>query len=175
MAIIRTVNPQDDMALLTELIHTAYRKLAEKNLHYWATHQSISDTVKRFNSGHGLIAEVHGNIIGTLTVRPPQPDSEVPQYRDPATWTLSQFAVLPELQGAGVGHQLHEAALFYAGAKGGRIMALDKAVSATHLIEMYVHWGYEVVGECDWRPQTNYLSVMMSRPIFVGASVKMYP
>lgn len=172
---IRAVTPQDDMALLTDLIHAAYGKLAEKNLCYWATHQSIADTAKRFSSGYGLVAEVQGKIVGTLTVRPPQPDSEVPQYRDPTTWTLSQFAVSPELQGLGIGHQLHDGSLAYAWINSGRTMALDTAVSATHLIEMYNHWGYKIVGECDWRPQTNYLSVIMSRSIFIDASIKKCP
>jgi GNAT superfamily N-acetyltransferase len=171
-ATIRAVTPQDDMVFLTDLIHAAYMSLAEKNLRYWATHQSVADTTRRFSSGHGLIAEVQGKVVGTLTVRPPQPDSEVPQYRDATTWTLGQFAVSPELQGSGIGHQLHEVALAYAWTKGGRIIALDTAVSATHLIEMYVHWGYKIVGECDWRPQTNYLSVIMSRSISVGVSMK---
>ena len=42
---------------------------------------------------------------------------------------------------------------------------LDTAAPATDLIDMYVRWGYTVIGECDWRPKTNYLSVVVSRPI----------
>ena len=30
---------------------------------------------------------------------------------------------------------------------------------------MYESWGYQVVGECDWRPLTNYTSVLMARSL----------
>lgn len=164
-ATIRELSPHDDMVLLTEIIHSAYAKRAAKNLRYWATHQTVEDTASRFKTGHGLIAESDKKIIGTLTVHPPEPASEVPIYRVPGTWTLGQFAVLPALQGFGIGRQLHAAALEYALSNGGRIMALDTAAPATELIDMYIRWGYTVVGECDWRPRTNYLSVLMSRSI----------
>jgi hypothetical protein len=43
-------------------------------------------------------------------------------------------------------------------------MALDTAAPATGLIAiMYKAWGYELAGEHDWRPHTNYRSVLMSR------------
>jgi hypothetical protein len=44
-------------------------------------------------------------------------------------------------------------------------MALDTAEPAAGLIELYRHWGYEVVGTHDWRPHTNYVSVVMKRAI----------
>jgi hypothetical protein len=45
---------------------------------------------------------------------------------------------------------------------GGKTMALDTAAPARALIAMYEAWGYKVVGACDWRPDTNYTSVVMS-------------
>jgi ribosomal protein S18 acetylase RimI-like enzyme len=111
-----------------------------------------------------LIAEADGKLVGTLTVRLSKHDSEVPLYREPTTWTLCQFAVFPELQGLGIGRKLHDAALFHVRSNGGRIIALDTAAPAVDLIEMYQRWGYQVVGECDWRPHTNYPSVVMARP-----------
>jgi len=38
----------------------------------------------------------------------------------------------------------------------------DTAAPAHALIAMYEAWGYKVVGACDWRPDTNYTSVVMS-------------
>lgn len=168
-ATIRCLSPQDDLIALTDLVHAAYAHRAAANLRYWATHQTVEDTAGRYAKGQGLIAELEGKIVGTLTVRPHQPNSEVPLFRDPGTWTLSQFGVLPELQGHGIGRQLHGAALAYAQKHGGQIMALDTAAPATDLIEMYLKWGYKLVGECDWRPHTNYLSVLMSRSISSNA------
>jgi len=31
--------------------------------------------------------------------------------------------------------------------------------------EMYRTWGYAQVGTCDWRPHTNFLSVLMTKPL----------
>jgi hypothetical protein len=42
-------------------------------------------------------------------------------------------------------------------------MALHTAQPAVALINMYRSWGYTQVGTCDWRPHTNYLSVLMSK------------
>lgn len=162
---VRAFAASDDLEALTALIRAAYAKRAAVNLKYWATYQTSADTAKRLKSGHGLIAEIDSEVVGTLLVRPPQPDSEVPQFRDPFTWTLAQFAVSPVFQGRGVGRKLHQAALAHVKSNGGRTLALDTAAPAADLIEMYLRWGYSVVGECDWRPQTNYLSVVMSRPI----------
>jgi hypothetical protein len=49
-------------------------------------------------------------------------------------------------------------------------MALDTAQPAQALIDMYVAWGYTPVGTCDWRPRTNYLSVLMQKPIAEASS-----
>lgn len=164
-SVIRHLAPEDDLRELTVLIRAAYAQRAAVGLRYWATYQDVDDTAKRFAIGQGLVAEVDGNMVGTLTVRPPQPNSPVAIYREPLTWTLSQFAVLPGFQGLGLGRQLHEAAFAYARMQGGAIMALDTAAPATELIDMYRRWGYRVVGEHDWRPHTNYMSILMARQI----------
>ena len=56
-------------------------------------------------------------------------------------------------------------ALGYAAAHGCTKMALHTAQPAAALIAMYQSWGYALVGTCDWRPHTNFLSVLMSKPL----------
>lgn len=163
--LVRQLAVHDDLGAITELLHSAYARRAAAGLRYWATHQTIEDTSQRFSQGIGFVAEVEGRIVGTITVRPPQPNSEVPLYRTPKVWTLSQFGILPELQGRGIGRQLHDAAIAYAVRNGGEVAALDTAAPADDLIEKYRRWGYRIVGEYDWRPMTNYPSVLMSRQI----------
>lgn len=46
---------------------------------------------------------------------------------------------------------------------GARVMALDTAEPATRLVALYSSWGYEQCGRCDWRPITNYESVVMRK------------
>jgi GNAT superfamily N-acetyltransferase len=168
-ATIRYLSPDDDLTAITELIHAAYAHRATANLRYWATHQSVEDTAKRYAQGQGLIAELDGKIVGTLTVKPHNPNSAVPLFRQATTWTLGQFGVLPELQGKGIGRRLHDAAHAHVRKHGGQTIALDTAAPATELIAMYERWGYAVVGECDWRPHTNYLSVVMARSVIQDA------
>ena len=160
---VRSLLPEDSLEHLTDLIHAAYAPHAMKGLRYWGTHQSVEDTAKRLTSGHGFIAEVGGQIAGTVTVRPPQPESKVAAYRDPGTWSIGQFAVAPIYKGRGVGLALHGQALAVAASNGARLMVIDTAAPASSLIARYKAWGYVHCGMCDWRPHTNYLSILMSR------------
>lgn len=162
---IRELANHDCLESITELVHAAYAPQAARGLRYWGTHQTVEETAKRYASGHGLIAELNGEYVGTVIVRPPQPESPVALYRDPSTWSISQLAVAPSFKGRGLGRALHDAALAYALQHQGLTMALDTAEPALALISMYQAWGYQIVGKHDWRPHTNYVSVVMCRPL----------
>jgi len=165
---IRELRETEDFALLTRLVHAAYASQAARGLRFWGTHQSFDDTAERFASGQGFVAEHHGEYVGTAIARPPQPNSPVALYREPNTWSVSQLAVAPAHKGRGLGKALHRVALCHAAKRGGTIMALDTAAPGTGLISMYQSWGYQIVGHHDWRPHTNYLSVLMSRPVIAA-------
>lgn len=161
----REVSAEDDLAALTQLIRSAYAPHAASGLRYWATHQSVEDTAKRLASGHGFVGELNGRVVATVTLRRAEPDSKVELLREPHTWSFGQFAVAPEQKGKGFGKQIHDFALSYAARHGCTKMALHTAQPATALIAMYQSWGYELAGTCDWRPHTNFLSVLMSKPL----------
>ena len=161
----REVSATEDLAALTQLIRSAYAPHAASGLRYWATHQSVEDTAKRLKSGHGFVAEFKGTVVATITLRAPEPGSPVELLREPQTWSFGQFAVAPEHKGKGFGRQIHDFALLYAAMHGCSKMALHTAQPATALIAMYQSWGYELAGTCDWRPHTNFLSVLMSKPL----------
>ena len=163
--IVRELHAGDDLQALTELIHAAYAPHAARGLRFWGTHQTVDDTAKRFASGEGLVAEIDGRPVGTITLRRPQPDSPVAAYRNPLAWSLGQFAVAPPHKGIGVGRALHDFGLQRAVAHGAQTMLVDTAAPAQDLIGMYRRWGYEPCGECDWRPLTNYVSVLMRRSL----------
>ncbi|PIQ28865.1 GNAT family N-acetyltransferase [bacterium (Candidatus Blackallbacteria) CG17_big_fil_post_rev_8_21_14_2_50_48_46] len=162
---IREFHVQDDLVELTHLIHAAYAQHAASGRKYWATHQSVEDTASRFASGLGYLVEIEEKVCGTVILRPPQPDSEVEFYRQQGVWTLSQFCIDPKFQGQGLGKKLHQFVLEEAKQRGATHLALDTAESASGLIQTYQDWGYRIVGNWDWRPKTNYLSVIMARPI----------
>jgi len=166
LLVVRPLRESDDLVALThDVIRAGYASQAARGLRYWATHQSPEDTATRFAAGHGLVAEAAGRIVGTITTRPPHPASEVVFYRDPKVWTLCQFAVAPAFKGQGIGRALHDAAIALAREHGAAAMMIDTAAPATELIEMYRRWGYVEVGTYDWRPKTNYLSVLMRRDL----------
>jgi GNAT superfamily N-acetyltransferase len=163
---VKITTRSDPMSSATaNVIHKGYAVLAVNGLRFWGTHQSPEDTLDRFKKGAGFIATLDGEIVGTVTIRPPDPESEVELYRHPTTWILNQFAVLPEHAGQGIGRALHNHAVSHAMRLGATRVALDTANAAEHLIAMYIRWGYAVVGTCDWRPFTNYESVVMLRTL----------
>jgi GNAT superfamily N-acetyltransferase len=162
---IRLLGADDDLVAITDMIHDAYSAHAEKGLRYWGSYQTVEDTVSRFASGKAYVAESGGSIVGTITIQRPQPDSELELYRAPTTRSITQFVVAPSHQGRGIGALLHEQAIASAARENALTLALDTAEPASGLISMYKKWGYEICGKCDWRPLTNYVSILMSRCI----------
>lgn len=164
-ATIRLLRPDDDLVALTELIHTAYAPHAAAGLRYWGTHQSLESTAERLASGTAWVMTLADEYVGTATLRPAQAESPVSLYRTEGVFSLAQFCVAPGLKGQGYGRRLHEHVLAHARAIGARGIALDTARPATRLIAMYERWGYKIAGEADWRPHTNYTSVVMYLPL----------
>jgi len=162
---IRRVTNCEDVEAITALVHAAYAPHVADGLRFWGTHQSVDDTVRRLASGAAFVAVENARYIGVVVVRPPQPSSPVPLYQEPNVWSISQFCVAPEHKGAGLGRKLHEVAVEYARNQCAKFLSLDTAAPAKKLIELYERWGYSIVGSCDWRPHTNYVSVLMKRPI----------
>lgn len=162
---IRPVGEDDDMRALTDLIHAAYAPHLESGLRYFGSYQTVEDTRKRFEGGSGFVSCIGNRYIATLIIRPPQPDSSVPLYRDEKVRILSQFCVHPEFQGRGIGRKLHDFAIQFALSSGAKILALDTSDQADGLIAMYKNWGYEIAGQCDWRPTTNYTSLIMKKDL----------
>jgi len=162
---IRRVCDKDDVEAITQLVRAAYAPHLAAGLHFWGTRQTVEETRRRLASGVAFVLVESNSYIGVIVTRPPRPDSPVELYRDPTVWSIGQLCVAPEHKGMGLGRKLHEVALAYANEHGARFMALDTVQPATALIELYQRWGYAVVGTHDWRPHTNYRSVLMKRAI----------
>ncbi|MRD48254.1 GNAT family N-acetyltransferase [Caenimonas koreensis] len=170
--LVRRTTESEDLVALTAMIRAAYAPHALKGLRYWATHQSVEDTARRLGGGVGFVGEVDGELVATITLSKPDPESKVALLRDEFTWSFGQFAVAPTHKGKGYGRRIHDAALQHAIREGCQVMALHTAEPAVELIEMYRSWGYAQVGTCDWRPHTNFLSVLMTKSLASQASSK---
>lgn len=162
---IRPYRNGDDLEAITELLHAAYKQHADAGLQFWATHQSPADTAQRISEGFAFVALLDDVCVGTITIRPPNPTSAVELYRNPLVRGITQFAVHPGYMGKGIGTLLHDAAIQYALEGGATTLALDTAKPATSLIAMYERWGYQICGTADWRPMTNYESVVLKLEI----------
>lgn len=162
--IIRPLLDSDDVDAITELLHRAYRRNAEQNLHFVATHQDSTVTKERLARGVSFVAECNGRIVGTITVSwVTEPMGEF-QTNVP-TVSFNQFAVDPTMQGARIGEQLLHQVEEQAKTMGAEQICCDTAQPATGLIRYYQAHGYQIVGEVDWRPHVNYLSYVLAKPL----------
>jgi GNAT superfamily N-acetyltransferase len=153
---------EDDIEALTDLLHVAYKQLADIGLRYLATHQDSTITQSRIQEGQCLIGILDDRFVATITYYRPGLKSGCAWYRKEGISTFGQFGVLPELQGYRVGSKLLDAVEDLALRDRCRELALDTAESAVHLHKCYEHRGYRIVDYTDW-DDTNYRSVIMSK------------
>jgi len=160
---VRPYAEGDDLEHLTAMLHDSYGELAEKGMHFLATHQSAEVTRERLTSDHGFIVEAEGRTVGTVSM---YLQDELP-YGDwapeGAVASFGQFAVDREYQGFGIGTRVIGFLEDFARAKGMDWLALDTAVPAEHLHRYYEGLGFAVVGSADYRPVVNYPSVVMAK------------
>lgn len=157
---IRVLNPTDDVAAVTDMLHRVYAPLAARGLNYTASYQSPEVTAQRLCTGYPIVAECDGSIVGTLTVYRPDSNSSFALYREPHTYSFGQFAVDPRFKGRGIGRALHRAAIDYAISQGALFLCLDTAAPAEDLVATYARWGYTIVERTTWRDK-SYESVLM--------------
>lgn len=156
---------RDDLQALTELLHRAYRELAERGLRYLATHQSADVTARRIARGLCFVARGGGGLAGTILFEGAAQTAGCSWYDRPEVASFHQFGVDPAWRHRGVGAALLAEAEAAARRSGAGELALDTAETADHLIAYYEARGYRRVGAADWRPETNYASVILSKPL----------
>lgn len=161
---IRDFRSSDSIRALTKLLQDAYAELARLGFRYLASHQDEVMTARRLGRGYPLVAHLDGNLVGTITLFPPRPDSPVTWYRRPDVWYFGQFGVRPDLQKAGIGSALLRAVEARARARGAAHLACDTAEGAAHLRAWYDREGFEFVDHMKWQI-TNYRSVVLSKPL----------
>lgn len=163
--LIRPISPDDCLVDLTRLINAAYKKNLDMGFRFVATWQGPDITEQRIKDAHCLVAEQDGKVVGTATIKQLKYEGAHPWYQRPGTWHLGQFAVEPELHGAGVGRALMDAVEKLTFDVGGDELSLDTAETAHHLIGYYDRRGYRFIEHIDHRPEVNYLSVILSKRI----------
>lgn len=161
--IIRPLVAADSFAELTGLLHRSYAELARQGLLFWASHQSEENTRTRVAEGDCYLAVASGRILGTITLRKRERTKGCPWYDRPDVASFGQFAVDPAFQRKGIGTALLRKVEQHAVEVGAAELALDTAEGAGPLIRMYEKLGYRFIEHVDWRPKTNYRSVVLSK------------
>jgi GNAT superfamily N-acetyltransferase len=158
---IRKWCESDSIAHLTDLLHRAYKPLADMGLHFVATHQSENTTRGRIRHGC-FVAELDGQVIGTIAYHPPGTNYGCIWYDRNDIAYFGQFAVEPALQRTGIGSQLIKHVEDFARLDGATELGFDTSEHATHLIEYYRKRGYRFVQHVTW-DEVNYRSAVMSK------------
>lgn len=164
---IRPLREDDSLEELTELLHRAYRVLADMGLQYLATRQDVETTRKRISNGTCFVATVDDKIVGTITFKMPHGGHGVVWLDRPDIGHISQMAVEPKLQNHGIGARLMRHAEEYTRAQRLTELALDTSEQAQHLISWYERLGYRFIEYVQW-DVTNYRSVVMSKTLVDG-------
>ena len=162
---IRQFNDADAVGL-TDLLHEAYAELGNQGLNYTAVDQSVETTRERASGGQCWIVEARETIVGTLTMSYPPAEGIrelTPEARQPKRAWLNQVAVSPRIQRSGIAGRLWELGKDWAHRQGATAIGVDTAQPATHLVRLYVSWGFEHRGVVHW-PGKTYDSVVMVRP-----------
>ena len=167
---IRPLAARDSFVVLTALLHRAYAPLAARGVDFTAATQSAEVTRCRAAEGQCFVAELAGEVVGTVTVCGPYEVAsapwvaDVPWFRDRDTAHFHQFAVDPRVQRRGVGRRLVQACEDWARESGFKRMALDTAEPAQELRALYRRLGYADVSQVQWRAK-SYRSVIMQKSL----------
>jgi GNAT superfamily N-acetyltransferase len=160
--LIRDLRGDDPIPAITAMLHEAYAPLAAAGMKYWATYQDDATTLHRLTTGHALIAEQAGRIVGTVTLYEPGYREGSDWYHQPGVYAFGQFCVRPSLQRCGLGARMMRTVEDLARAKGAAELACDTAEHAHHLRQWYDRMGYRFIEFAQW-DVTNFRSVILSK------------
>jgi GNAT superfamily N-acetyltransferase len=161
---IRPWQSSDSVSELTQMLHRAYRPLAEAGLNFLASHQDDEMTLKRLSKGTCFVAESQGRIIATICYRRAGLMKGSPWYERPEVAYFGQFAVEPQMQRQGVGSMLLAHIEQQAQRDGAHELAFDTSEQASQLIDYYRRRGYRFIEYVKW-DVVNYRSMLMSKTV----------
>lgn len=164
--LVRLLDQRDSVHDLTEMLHRAYKRHADRGMRAIAAFQDDMTTAKRIVGGECYVAALRDDerrIVGTIVFKDAVHTKGTPWFERGDVASFSQLAVEPWLQGRGIGGMLIRTAERRAVECGAAEIALSTPEPAAELLAMYAHKGYRTVEHMNW-PGTNYRSAIMSKP-----------
>ena len=155
---------RDSVEELTELLHRAYKRLADMGLNFIATFQSVEYTRNYFKKGECYILESNNKLLGTVFYYTSMWDDAPEIFKMSDSVLIGKFAVEPELQNKGLGSKLMDFVEEHAIKNNKKRVVLDTSEKALHLIDYYNKRGYNYVHHWQW-PDVNYKSVILSKDL----------
>lgn len=155
---------RDSIEELTNLLHRAYKRLAEMGLNFIATHQDAEYTRKYLEKGECYILTEGEKLAGTIFYYLKTFNDAPDIFKREDTVLFGKFAVDPARQMLGLGSRLMDFVESYAISNGKKQIVLDTSEKAFHLIDYYTKRGYEIVQHWQW-PDVNYKSVVMRKTL----------
>ncbi len=154
----------DSVEELTELLHRAYKRLADMGLNFIATFQSVEYTKNYFTKGECYVLVTGDKLIGTVFYYTTMWDDAPDIYKMNDSVLIGKYAVEPELQYNGLGSKLMDFVESLAISNKKKSVVLDTSEEAIHLIEYYQKRGYKYIQHWQW-PDVNYKSVILSKTL----------
>jgi GNAT superfamily N-acetyltransferase len=159
--VIRKWRGTDRISELTAFLHRGYKSMADKGMHFVASHQSDDVTKERSDKGTCLVAVKDNRFVGTIALY----DSKISDhFVNISDGYFGQYTVDPLLRSTGLGSQLLSHVEEIARERGMKTLAFDTSELATDLIKYYERRGYRFIGYVKW-DEVNYRSVTMLKQL----------
>ena len=155
---------KDSVTELTELLHRAYKQLADMGLKFMATHQDDAVTKKRLTRGESFVIEDANKLIACITLYKSTKTNRCNWYTNDGVSYFGQFAVEPGYQQKGIGSKMMDFIEQHALENNAAEISLDTSEKAQHLIDYYSKRGYRYIQHHQW-PEVNYRSIVMSKKL----------
>ena len=174
---VRRLAATDPVPAITRLLHSAYAKQVAMGLRPLAGRQDDATTARRCANGECYIATLpaggaprdrrrgaraNERIVGVILFHEVEDAEGPPWFRRKDVDYFSQFAVDPDVQGAGIGRLLLEKVEQRARECGAAELGLSMAEPDRELFEYYLRRGYRLIEYWQW-PYTNYRSAILSK------------
>lgn len=157
----------DSRPLITRLLHRAAASLdTTANLPgYWEARARVMH--RSTVNGACFVAVCKRRIVGTLTLRGPDPASVCRHFRRPDVAWIHRYGVEPLWQRRGIGRALLSFGNRWAAAHGYMQLALDAPMNAHRLLDFYAAQGFRLVDTVRF-PGSGCESAVLSRPSLPG-------